>query len=384
MGFWGTQWLGEKHRKGRIGQDAAALIEVITGPDGVARCGQQLFNSAEHEVRGIDAPPYAQARDGSSVNSSANMASRGVRSRFIYGRDNLTLPAPSGRIERDLAHGEEVRILPQAPMKIILADGQAGLIPLVATPEVLDSCILVRPSALLDALSALFETLWQQAQPYVPDGLLSAGEVDGGPTEDERRILSLLAVGLSDDAIARQLGIGLRTVQRRVQALLVRLGAGSRFQAGVLAADRGWWRPQPRGLTSAPRRWAVLWKSVVRPQDVQTPPARRDSTHGPGAKALRSARREGEVRGDGTPLDELDRPGGGPVAVGRHDDRQRCRRRPAATAGSRPVRRSSRWCRRSWSRPPPRRPAAVPRRPVSCRSPCPTADPSRPARSPTW
>lgn len=238
-----TQWLGEKHRKGRIGQDAAALVEVITGPDGVARCGQQLFNSAEREVRGIDAPPYAQARDGSSVNSSTHMASRGVRSRFIYGRDNLTLSGTIERIERDLADGEEVRILPRAPMKIILADDQAGLIPLVATPEVLDSCILVRPSALLDALSALFETLWQQAQPYVPDGLLSAGGADGGPTEDERRILSLLAVGLSDDAIARQLGIGLRTVQRRVQAMLGRLGAGSRFQAGVLAADRGWWRP---------------------------------------------------------------------------------------------------------------------------------------------
>jgi DNA-binding CsgD family transcriptional regulator len=239
-----TQWLAEKHRKGRIGQDAAALIEVITGPDGVARCGQQLFNSAEREVRGIDAPPYAQAKDGSSVNSSANVHSRGVRSRFIYGQDNLTLPGTIGRIEHDLAHGEEVRILPHAPMKIILSDDQAGLIPLVATPQVLDSCILVRPSALLDALSALFETLWQQAQLYVTDGL-SETEAAGAPTEDERRILSLLAVGLSDEAIARQLGIGLRTVQRRVQALLVRLGAASRFQAGVLAAGRGWWHPQP-------------------------------------------------------------------------------------------------------------------------------------------
>lgn len=73
---------------------------------------------------------------------------------------------------------------------------------------------------------------------------ITESEPAGALTEDERRILSLLAVGLSDEAIARQLGIGLRTVQRRVQALLVRLGAGSRFQAGVLAAGRGWWQPQ--------------------------------------------------------------------------------------------------------------------------------------------
>ncbi|MFJ5221221.1 LuxR C-terminal-related transcriptional regulator [Streptomyces sp. NPDC088354] len=236
-----TQWLTEKHRKGRIRQDAAALIEVITGPEAVALCGQQLFNSAEREVRGIDAPPYAQAKDGSLVNSSANVATRGVRSRFIYGQGNLTLPGMVGRIERDLAHGEQVRVLPFTPMKIILSDDQAGLIPLVATPQVLDSCILVRPSALLDALSALFETLWRQAQQYVTGGLTA--DADGTLTEDERRILSLLAVGLSDEAIARQLGIGLRTVQRRVQALLVRLGAASRFQAGVLAAGRGWWQP---------------------------------------------------------------------------------------------------------------------------------------------
>jgi DNA-binding CsgD family transcriptional regulator len=237
-----TRWMAERHRKGRTGQDAAALIEVITGPQGVARCGQQLFNSAEREIRGIDAPPYAQGKEGASVNSSANVHSRGVRTRFIYGQDNLTLPGTIGRIEHDLAHGEEVRILPRAPMKIILSDDQAGLIPLVATPQVLDSCILVRPSALLDALSELFETLWQQAQQYVTDGI-TEGEAAGAITEDERRILSLLAVGLSDEAIARQLGIGLRTVQRRVHALLVRLGASSRFQAGVLAAGRGWWQP---------------------------------------------------------------------------------------------------------------------------------------------
>jgi DNA-binding CsgD family transcriptional regulator len=235
-------WLGEKHRKGRVGRDAAALIEVINGPDAVARCGQQLFNGAEGEVRGIDAPPYAQAGDGTSVNSSVHMASRGVRRRFIHGRENLTRPGTIHRIERDMRHGEEVRVLPRAPMKLILADDNAGLIPLVATPQVLDSCILVRPSALLDALSELFETLWLQARPYDPDDVGPPGT--DGPTPDERRILSLLAVGLSDEAIARQLGIGLRTVQRRVRALLERLGAGSRFQAGVLAAERGWWLPR--------------------------------------------------------------------------------------------------------------------------------------------
>ncbi|WP_345630804.1 helix-turn-helix domain-containing protein [Rugosimonospora acidiphila] len=237
-----AQHLAERHRKAQVGRDSASLIEVITGPDGVARCGQQLFRRAEREIRGIDAPPYAKASNGERVNSSLNIGGRRVRSRFIHAHDALRVAGGVRRIEGDIAAGEEVRFLPQTPMKMILADDQAGLIPLLATPQVLDSCILVYPSALLDALSTLFETLWQHAQPYIPE---QTGQPDDDALpEEDRRIIALLAMGLSDEAIARQLGIGHRTIQRRVQALLARLGATSRFQAGILAASRGWWRPE--------------------------------------------------------------------------------------------------------------------------------------------
>ncbi|MFH9089676.1 helix-turn-helix domain-containing protein [Streptomyces sp. NPDC017673] len=237
-----AQRLGERHQRARGGHGSASLIEVISGAEGVARCGEQLFRRAEREIRGIDAPPYAEAGDGSRVNSVVNITGRQVRSRFIHGRDSLLLPGVVRRVERDVAGGEEVRVVPRAPMKLLLADDQAGLIPLVSTPEVLDTCVLVHPSSLLDALSVLFETLWQQAQPFVP-GPPERDGPDAFLSEEERRIVSLLGLGLPDEAIARHLGIGHRTVQRRVQALLARLGAASRFQAGVLAARRGWWTP---------------------------------------------------------------------------------------------------------------------------------------------
>ncbi|WP_335970968.1 MULTISPECIES: helix-turn-helix domain-containing protein [Streptomycetaceae] len=243
--------LAERHRDARRDRDSASLIEVITGRDGVARCGQQLFHRAERELRGIDAPPYAETRDGTRVNSATVIGGRSVRSRFLHGRDALDVPGAMERVELDIAAGEEVRFLPQAPMKLIIADDQAALIPLLATPQVLDSCILVHPSALLDALSALFESLWAQAQPYMPDRPASVGPNEF-VTEEERRIISMLAMGMADETIARHLGIGHRTVQRRVQALLTRLGAASRFQAGVLAASRGWWRPEPPGAPRDP------------------------------------------------------------------------------------------------------------------------------------
>lgn len=56
----------------------------------------------------------------------------------------------------------------------------------------------------------------------------------------DRQIVSLLYVGLTDAAIARQLGMGHRTVQRRLQSLMVEVGAATRFQLGWRAARSGW------------------------------------------------------------------------------------------------------------------------------------------------
>lgn len=50
----------------------------------------------------------------------------------------------------------------------------------------------------------------------------------------------MMAVGLTDQAIAHRLGLGLRTVQKRVHHLLEQLNADTRFQAGVRAKARGW------------------------------------------------------------------------------------------------------------------------------------------------
>jgi DNA-binding NarL/FixJ family response regulator len=91
----------------------------------------------------------------------------------------------------------------------------------------------------------LFEMYWQRAIPLrVRDGLPM---LDGstGPTAAERRLLPLLVGGLSDVAIARQLGWTERTVRRHLQRMMVKLNAGTRFQAGYQAVQRGWLGDQP-------------------------------------------------------------------------------------------------------------------------------------------
>jgi DNA-binding NarL/FixJ family response regulator len=58
-------------------------------------------------------------------------------------------------------------------------------------------------------------------------------------TEREREILKLLGEGLSNKAIAAQLGITERTVKFHVGEILGRLGASNRTQAVALAQQRG-------------------------------------------------------------------------------------------------------------------------------------------------
>ena len=61
---------------------------------------------------------------------------------------------------------------------------------------------------------------------------------------NDRKILNLLYAGLNDASIARQLAIGHRTVQRRVQRLMERLQANGRVALGARAQELGLLHPQ--------------------------------------------------------------------------------------------------------------------------------------------
>jgi DNA-binding NarL/FixJ family response regulator len=58
--------------------------------------------------------------------------------------------------------------------------------------------------------------------------------------EQDRTILSLMLAGVTDDTVARQLGVSTRTVQRRVSELMTAAGARTRMQLGWHAATHQW------------------------------------------------------------------------------------------------------------------------------------------------
>jgi DNA-binding NarL/FixJ family response regulator len=101
--------------------------------------------------------------------------------------------------------------------------------------------MVVRPCSLLDALLYIFDTLWEIAAPitFGPDGT-AEHDHNGEISTHDGRLLNLLATGMTDQAIARHLGLSYRTARRRIAALMAALGADSRFQAGVQANRNGW------------------------------------------------------------------------------------------------------------------------------------------------
>lgn len=166
---------------------------------------------------------------------------RGVVMRSVLPRAARADDATAGYVRTVTAHGMEVRVADIPRLDMIMVDGRTGLVQF--PPRAADThAIVVRSPALTQVVTALFEQVWENAEPIDPDAAATVRPNPGGeePTDTERLLLRLLSLGIKDEAAARHLGVSVRTVRRMVADLMARLDARSRFQAGTLAAQRGW------------------------------------------------------------------------------------------------------------------------------------------------
>jgi DNA-binding CsgD family transcriptional regulator len=161
--------------------------------------------------------------------------------RVLYDTSVAGLAGRFGELKDGIRSGEQARVLPGVPLRALIVDDRLAVLPANSGRMLSEGVLLVRPGNLLLALSSLFELLWERAVP-LRLGDIGAGpdETDGGGEDLDRLILRLLAVGLTDRAVARQLNLSQRTVQRHVATLMTRLGARTRLQAGVQGIRRGW------------------------------------------------------------------------------------------------------------------------------------------------
>ncbi len=226
--------LAVAHRDRSNAGDSATMIEVVTGHRAVVQRLRQLRRGARTEICRLDKPPYV---DGPVDAAELAVRHPALACRIIYERASVEHCGGLHDVERRVAAGQQARVLPTVPMNLYLVDHRHAFLPLQREPESVESAIVVHPSALLDALTKLFEGLWQRALPLELPTSSDAPMAQRRRAQiDEQRLVALLLSGLTDDAIARQLAVGYRTVQRHIAALMIKFGAHTRFQAGLQAA----------------------------------------------------------------------------------------------------------------------------------------------------
>lgn len=224
----------------RLLHDRDEVYELYTG----------CYRGATQDVVLVERPPYYSHSDDdqSAVNEILDMQldrlRAGVTFRTVYDTSVLADEQYMNYLVTVMAHGERVRTLPDVAVKFTVIDGQHAFIELdTSRPDYAGGLLFLEPSSLVDWLVSIFESLWVLAVP-VTDRAVPAGAgvpAAGGALDAvDRRIVELMALGATDDAIARRLELSRRTVVRRVGSIMRRLGADNRFQAGIQAARRGW------------------------------------------------------------------------------------------------------------------------------------------------
>lgn len=169
----------------------------------------------------VDSPTY--------VDLIEHQLRDGRRMRGLYPADVVNDPRRLDYVRKWARAGEEVRLMVHALPPMAVFGSETALVS-SAWSGGAEGHLLVRAPAMVALVRELFEQYWRGATPLLPPG----------DQVDERRvILELLMLGTKDESVARQLGVSLRTVRRRIAELMDELGVSTRFQAGMEAVRRG-------------------------------------------------------------------------------------------------------------------------------------------------
>ncbi|MCY0937355.1 LuxR C-terminal-related transcriptional regulator [Streptomyces sp. H34-S4] len=214
-------------------ESVTGAVERFTGADAVRRRLEDLTLHAAADICvfaptgtgestpwDLDVPLYEERLSG------------GVRVRVLHLDSTAGSPDRRRAMRRLAQAGAEIRTVPSLPMHMRIADGECAVLPM-APHESGQGAVVIREPGALAGLSALFSYLWDEGTPLATETDAAAAGTDY--SAQERALLRFLADGLTDEAVARKLGISLRSERRMISGLSERFGAHSRFQLGLQA-----------------------------------------------------------------------------------------------------------------------------------------------------
>ena len=217
------------------------MVELITSREAERQVFEQMQHLTRHEMVTLVRPPMRISRldipFAQDQRHQLEARTRGVHYRSVVDAEYLALPGAVAHVRDDIEAGEEIRVFPALPFKLVLADRRSALIPL--NLQQADSpSLLVRSSALLDALYALFESIWERSTPIALTRRGEPADAIAGPQllREAGKLIPLLSAGLNDKAIAHELCISTATLNRRIAELMKGMDTRTRFQLGWRAA----------------------------------------------------------------------------------------------------------------------------------------------------
>ncbi|MER7283049.1 LuxR C-terminal-related transcriptional regulator [Dactylosporangium sp. NPDC000244] len=241
-----------EHRKQRIAEGQAAVAamvaeysarpatvaeeaERVLGMDQILRRLEELADTARVEALSITPGVQSAASIEAGLRNNAALVARGVSLRTAM-QDTARNDRPTLAYAQSLTDaGAEVRTAPVLPPRMLIADRATAIVPM-DPGETSAGVLVLTGRGVVAALVALFEQVWSTA---VPLGAAKTRDRQG-VTAQERELLHLLGQGHTDESAAKRLGLSERTCRRMMADLMERLGARSRFEAGLLAVREGW------------------------------------------------------------------------------------------------------------------------------------------------
>ncbi|MEV8332016.1 helix-turn-helix transcriptional regulator [Streptomyces niveus] len=192
-----------------------------------AECTEELLTVQPGSGRG----PTAQEE---ALRRVSPLIDNGVKMRTLYQHTARHHPATLAYVERVAPQGVEVRTLEEIIERLIIVDRKVAFVPARSDRRI---ALELRHEGLVQYLVGVFEQFWLHATPW-DEQLSYAPEIDG-ITSIQRSIAKLLIDGHVDEAIARRLGMNVRTCRAHIAKLSSTLGSGSRAQLGYLIAQSG-------------------------------------------------------------------------------------------------------------------------------------------------
>jgi DNA-binding CsgD family transcriptional regulator/DNA-binding MarR family transcriptional regulator len=227
--------LSAKRRARQLSADMGDAFEVVRGQEALRHHAMQLIRTARSELVNMIKPPVIAVQSEERV-----LPPEAARNRAIFETSALEAPGALDAIRDGLRGHDEIRVRGELPLKMLAADRAVALVP-VSQQDTTPVGVLVFPSAMLDGLLALFEYVWDSSVRLdIANGRTHPAGADSVLSPEDRQLLSLLLAGLTDEAIAAHFRVSVRTVQRKVHALMEVANVRTRMQLAWEAARQDW------------------------------------------------------------------------------------------------------------------------------------------------